>query len=500
MANTPAKNLNVPAHGSFVNDWDVPVNENWAALDTALGGTTGLSVTGQSGVVALTATQYTPFNLEISGTLTAAVNYQVPSGVGGFWTIANNASGAFTVTFSSAAGGPSVVLQQGLRTAVMTDGGNGVALFSTTLSGAGGANTQVQYNSSGSLAGSVNLVFDGTRLTAAGFEGPIGDATPHAGTFSAINGPIGGGTPAAGAFTTLTASGNVTLAGAAEVTVPTKAPGTNTTDAASTAFVQATITRIPLAAGLNLYVATSGSDSSNGLSAGTPFLTIQHAINVALNGYDTQGNNITINVGAGTFSTSPGVLMGAALTGGGAIIINAVGSGSTTITAIGSGAAAVSAENSAILQISNANITSTTGAGLFAGQQGQIIVGTGMAFGACGTGHIAAFGSGSVQITANYAVNGNAQYHWNIDGSSFASVAGGLTLTFNNPTFGVATAQVPNVSLLEFLSPVASFAGAGAIGTRYNSNGNSVINTQGSGATYLPGNAGGATANGGQYI
>ena len=34
---------------------------------------------------------------------------------------------------------------------------------------AGGSNTQVQYNDSGNLAGSANLTFDGTTLTAAGF-------------------------------------------------------------------------------------------------------------------------------------------------------------------------------------------------------------------------------------------------------------------------------------------------------------------------------------------
>ena len=35
---------------------------------------------------------------------------------------------------------------------------------------AGGSNTQVQYNSSGSLAGSANMVFDGTKLTVAGLK------------------------------------------------------------------------------------------------------------------------------------------------------------------------------------------------------------------------------------------------------------------------------------------------------------------------------------------
>jgi hypothetical protein len=69
-----------------------------------------------------------------------------------------------------------------------------VTLLAGATSGpAGGSNTQVQYNSSGVLAGSANMTFDGTTLTAAGFSGP------H-------NGTVGATTPTTGAFTTGTFS------------------------------------------------------------------------------------------------------------------------------------------------------------------------------------------------------------------------------------------------------------------------------------------------------
>ena len=64
----------------------------------------------------------------------------------------------------------------------------------------GGTNTQVQYNNGGVFAGSANLTFNGTTLTAAGLTGP------H-------NGTVGATTPATGAFTTLTTSSTVTLNG-----------------------------------------------------------------------------------------------------------------------------------------------------------------------------------------------------------------------------------------------------------------------------------------------
>jgi len=57
----------------------------------------------------------------------------------------------------------------------------------------GGSTTQVQFNSSGALAGSANLTFNGTTLTAAGLSGPL-------------NGTVGATTPAAASVTTLTAS------------------------------------------------------------------------------------------------------------------------------------------------------------------------------------------------------------------------------------------------------------------------------------------------------
>jgi hypothetical protein len=56
---------------------------------------------------------------------------------------------------------------------------------------AGGSNTQVQFNSSGSLAGSANLTFDGTTLTAAGFSGPlngsVGATTPSTVVATQVN-------------------------------------------------------------------------------------------------------------------------------------------------------------------------------------------------------------------------------------------------------------------------------------------------------------------------
>lgn len=129
---TTNKALNVPAHGSNVNNWDVPVNANWNAIDSAFGGVTTLSVTGQSGTIGLSSSQYTPPNIEISGTLTANVTYQIPSGVGGVWTVQNSATGAYTVSLSSGSGGASVTIPQGKRIMVCADGTSSGIQIATT--------------------------------------------------------------------------------------------------------------------------------------------------------------------------------------------------------------------------------------------------------------------------------------------------------------------------------------------------------------------------------
>ena len=43
---TPNKNIEQPANGSYNSDWNVPVNNDWAIIDTALGGVTSIVVTG----------------------------------------------------------------------------------------------------------------------------------------------------------------------------------------------------------------------------------------------------------------------------------------------------------------------------------------------------------------------------------------------------------------------------------------------------------------------
>lgn len=163
-------NLESPDNGADVNTWNVPVNANWTAIDTAIGGFVQINSVGASGVVALTLAQYRCRTIRFNGAITANINYQLPSGVGGHWVIVNATTGAFSITVSSAGGGSSLVCPQGASTFIYCDGSN-VRTINSIIS-APGANTQVVFNSGGSFAASANLTFNGTTLSGA-FSGSL---------------------------------------------------------------------------------------------------------------------------------------------------------------------------------------------------------------------------------------------------------------------------------------------------------------------------------------
>jgi hypothetical protein len=172
---TVNKSIEKPAYNDYAANptgWSGPVNSDWDIIDKAFGGVTVKNPTGVSGTVNLVTSEYQSAILVIgvsvssSATLTANVVYTIPSGVGGVWSIFNNTTGAYTVTFSSLGGGTSVVLDQGRTTFVFSDGTNvRIADNRVTNTAVPGSNTQVIYNSSGAFAASANLTFDGTYVS-----------------------------------------------------------------------------------------------------------------------------------------------------------------------------------------------------------------------------------------------------------------------------------------------------------------------------------------------
>jgi hypothetical protein len=141
---TTNKGLIQPAHGSYVDYWDQPVNADFGTIDAALGSSFSMTL----GTAPFTANPYqiSQINavnqqLYITGVLTANWVILLPQGVGGAW-IANNATtGAYSVTFgvgnAGTAIGSTVTIQQSARSYIYSDGTN--MLFADDRSAGSGA-------------------------------------------------------------------------------------------------------------------------------------------------------------------------------------------------------------------------------------------------------------------------------------------------------------------------------------------------------------------------
>jgi hypothetical protein len=89
------------------------------------------------------------------------------------------------------------------------------------------------------------------------------------------------------------------------------------------------VVREQLTANRSYFVATTGLDTNDGLTAGTPFLTIQKAIDV-MAALDMSIFNVTINVAAGTYAQA---LILKSYLGAGPVAIVGAGASTTTISA-----------------------------------------------------------------------------------------------------------------------------------------------------------------------
>jgi hypothetical protein len=254
-----------------------------------------------------------------------------------------------------------------------------------------------------------------------------------------------------------------------------------------------------LTAARTYYVRTDGSDSNTGLvdSAGGAFLTLQKAYDVIAGTLDLGGNDVTIDVGNGTYTA--GLLISGPWTGGGTLRLT----GDTTtpsnvlISTTGSDCISNLANLPGALNIGGFKLVTDSNACINHSATGTINIDGKMEYGACAFAQlIAGIGGAFIFITADYTISDDSSSH-------FYSGYQAILQTYNNtitltgtPAFSGPFAYA---ELGAALWSNATFSGA-ATGVRYLADTLAIINSNGGGANYFPGDSAGSATNGGVYV
>jgi hypothetical protein len=258
---TPNKGYDLPSTGEYPSAWGPVINNNFTEIDTCFGGVTNISVTSiPAGTYSLSETQYMPTNIKFFGVLTANLNFVVPNNVGGFWSVLNETTGAFTLTFGSSSSSQTLI--QGDRAAFMCDGAH-MEVWQTIGTGAnpmaevgltpvdGTAVTFMRSDAAPALDQTISPDMTGEWTFGGTVElnGGVALQSTMALSSGAVINATGGGLECA---TQTPGTANQTVASTAFVaasfapvmspaftdvpTAPTAANGTNTTQIATTAF------------------------------------------------------------------------------------------------------------------------------------------------------------------------------------------------------------------------------------------------------------------------
>lgn len=262
-------------------------------------------------------------------------------------------------------------------------------------------------------------------------------------------------------------------------------------------FIQSNA-RIVLTGNLSLFVSSSGNDSNNGLSSTTAWLTIQHAVDFALLYLDSAGFTVTINVADATYTGAISVTR--ALVGGG--LLQFTGNTTTPANCIISttSATAISLSGGAYCGFKGFKLkTTTSGYTVHVDKASSCYFTGNMEFNTLGAGfsHIFAENNSYVEIQNSYTVSGGGGNHWAILSGAIIS-CNSVTVTVSG-TPAWTQAFVTAAYGVYVQAHAITFSGS-ATGPRYAVSANSVIDTNGGGANYFPGNSAGASTTGGQYI
>jgi len=200
--------LALPVQGELSGTWGDTVNNGITQyLDAAIAGSqiisgsqTAVTLTNTNGDSAATniaqagsgstgTAQYQIIRCtgNPAGLLTITISDTLTAGYSKTFIIINATSTSQSVKIVGSGPTTGITVVSGDKALVAWNGSDFVRVGAS----AGGSDTQVQFNSSGNLAGSANMTFNGTTLTAAGFSGPlngsVGATTPSTVVATQVN-------------------------------------------------------------------------------------------------------------------------------------------------------------------------------------------------------------------------------------------------------------------------------------------------------------------------
>lgn len=270
-----------------------------------------------------------------------------------------------------------------------------------------------------------------------------------------------------------------------------------------------TLGRIKLNGTLNLYVSPSGNDTANtGLSADSPFLTMQRAWTIAITKYDLNNNSVTIHLADGTYSNPLAIWSSPMGTNGFVNLIGNTGSPQNVVLATAN-AFALSVETCLNVSIQGISLGATgtipgsggvLAAGILIGFGGNVTLAGPCIFNTCSSYHVWIGNSGYFAIASSYTIGGGALAHILCGGSgAYLNMGPGpytVTLT-GTPAFSTSFIAVTQNGSGQLWSPNVTFSGS-ATGYKYSVSMNGTLSTNGGGNSYLPGSINGITGSGGQ--
>jgi hypothetical protein len=163
MASTFTTNKNLEEPGTGDTNWNTPLNNNFTAIDKAFGSFVSIATT--TGNYALVTADLQNMCLKSNtSAFTGNVTYTIPAGIKGQWVVINQ-SAASAFTLSIVCGASSIVVDNGKTRSIYCDGSS---VFYADSPTAAGSDTQVIYNSAGTLTGSSNLTFNGAAVSIGG--------------------------------------------------------------------------------------------------------------------------------------------------------------------------------------------------------------------------------------------------------------------------------------------------------------------------------------------